>query len=357
MENRKWTEPFFLVILFGLIYITPIEMSKLPVFSGQFNNLDGSLYAVRFMDVILSTFLILFTSRYLIPNHTDLKSLFRIGIIFGVVLLVGSLLEYGWDELTLRVFNLPIAPGEVSDKMLMYTSRETLTLTILSGNVIVMTAGVFFGLARERNSQIRRQEKLELQNLEAEVKYLRSQLNPHFLFNSLNNIYAITQRNEDQEGSDALLRLSGLMRYMLYDSAGESVGLNQEIEHLQNFIDLMLLKYKRDTPPDIEFDIEGKTENIKVSPLLLLPLVENAFKHGIDNHGKGFVHMRLATSDDTVEFSLINSRFPDRIASREHKGIGIENVKRRLEYLYPQRHKLEINLTEDEYQVIMRISL
>ena len=185
MENRKWTEPFFLVILFGLIYITPIEMSKLPVFSGQFNNLDGSLYAVRFMDVILSTFLILFTSRYLIPNHTDLKSLFRIGIIFGVVLLVGSLLEYGWDELTLRVFNLPIAPGEVSDKMLMYTSRETLTLTILSGNVIVMTAGVFFGLARERNSQIRRQEKLELQNLEAEVKYLRSQLNPHFLFNSL----------------------------------------------------------------------------------------------------------------------------------------------------------------------------
>ncbi|NQV41642.1 MAG: histidine kinase [Candidatus Marinimicrobia bacterium] len=357
MLNKKWIEPLFFVILFGVIYLTPVEMAKLPVFSGQFNNLDGSLYAVRFMDVLVSTCLILFSSRYLIPNHIDLKSLLQMGIIFGVVLLLGSLFEYGWDELTLRVFNLPIGPGEVSDKMLMYTSRETMTLTILSGNVIVMIAGVFFGLARERNSQIRRQEKLELQNLEAEVKYLRSQLNPHFLFNSLNNIYAITQRNEDQEGSDALLRLSGLMRYMLYDSAGDSVGLNQEIEHLQNFMDLMLLKYERNNPPDIKFEIQGDTENYKVSPLILLPFVENAFKHGIDNHGKGFIHMNLVTSLDFIEFSLVNSRFPDRIATQEHRGIGLENVKRRLEHLYPNKHKLEINMTEKQYQVLMRISL
>ncbi|MBT3632196.1 MAG: histidine kinase [Candidatus Marinimicrobia bacterium] len=355
--NRKWIEPLLLLILFGLIYFTPIGMAKLPVFSGQFNNLDGSLYSVRLMDVVISAFLILFASRYLIPNQLDRRSILKIVIAFGTVLLACSVIEYGWDALTLRVFNLPTAAGEVSDKMLLYTRRETLNLTILSGNLIVLTAGIFYGLARDRNSQIRRHERLELKNLEAEVKYLRSQLNPHFLFNSLNNIYAITQRNDDQEGSDALLRLSGLMRYMLYDSAGDSIGLHQEIEHLQNFKDLMLLKYKRDDPPFVDIQIEGEPENFRVAPLILLPFVENAFKHGIDNHGKGYIKMKLVAARDVIEFSINNSRFPDRVASQEHKGIGLENVTRRLEHLYPEKHTLEISMTEEEYQVLMRISL
>ncbi|MCF7826414.1 MAG: histidine kinase [Candidatus Marinimicrobia bacterium] len=354
---RKWIEPLLFVILFGLIYFTPIEMARQPVFSGQFNNLDGSLYAVRFMDVLISALLILFASRYLIPQHLDRKAILRIILTYGGVLLAASVLEYGWDWLTLRVFNLPTAPGEVSDKMLLYTQRETMKLTILSGNLIVLTAGVFYGLARERNAHIRRQEKLELQNLEAEVKYLRSQLNPHFLFNSLNNIYAITQRNQDQEGSDALLRLSGLMRYMLYDSAGESIGLDKEVEHLRNFMDLMLLKYKHDDPPDIDLHVEGDTQNYRVAPLILLPFVENAFKHGIDNHGKGFIRMRLEVTGNEMEFSLKNSRFPDRSASPEHKGIGLDNVKRRLEHLYPEKHLLEISENEDAYHILLRISL
>ena len=354
---RKWTEPLFFIILFGLIYFIPIGMAKLPVFAGQFNNLDGSLYAVRLTDVLISTVLILFASRYPIPSHLDKGSLLKVMVAYGSVLLVSSLFEYGWDALTLRVFNLPLGPGEVSDKMLLYTRRETMHLTIFSGNFLVLTAGVFYGLARERNSQIRRQERLELENLGAEVKYLRSQLNPHFLFNSLNNIYAITQRNDDHEGSDALLRLSGLMRYMLYDSAGDSIGLNQEIEHLQNFMDLMLLKYKRDDPPEIDVQIEGELDKFRVAPLILLPFVENAFKHGIDNQGKGFIRMKLVASQNKIEFTLVNSRFPDRVASQEHKGIGLENVKRRLEHLYPEKHSLEIKVTDVEYRVEMGISL
>lgn len=354
--NRKWIEPLSLIILFGLIYYTPIELAQKPVFSGEFNDIDGSLYVVRFMDVIVSTLLVLFASRFMIPHDLGWGSLLKMLGAFGAAFVAISAIEYGWDQLTLLVFNLPTGPGEVSDKMLLYTRRETMNLTILSGNLIVLTGGVFYGLARERNSQIRRQEKLELKNLEAEVKYLRSQLNPHFLFNSLNNIYAITQRNEDQEGSDALLRLSGLMRYMLYDSAGEKVGLDQEIEHLRNFMDLMLLKYKQNDPPDIDIQIEGKTSHFRLVPLILLPFVENAFKHGIDNHGKGFIHLHLKVVGTDLHFSLKNSRFPDRTASQQHKGIGLDNVKRRLEHLYPGKHSLEFNVTEDSYQIILRIS-
>jgi len=355
--KRKMIEPLILITLFSVIYFAPIQAAKLPVFFGQFNNLDGSIYAVRLMDVLISAILMLFASRFLIPNHLDINSLLKIGLALGAALLASSLFEFGWDALILRVFNLPTGPGEVSDKMLMYTRRESINLTILSGNLMILVVGVFYGLARERNSQIRRQEKLEVENLEAEVKYLRSQLNPHFLFNSLNNIYAITQRNEDQEGSDALLRLSGLMRYMLYESAVERIGLHKEMEHIQNFMDLMLLKYKHDDPPQVDVEIEGETDSFRIAPLILLPFVENAFKHGIDNHGKGFIKINLVTGRDTIEFSLRNSHFPDRIASPEHKGIGLENVRRRLEHLYPERHDLEIRMTEDEYQVFMRIKL
>lgn len=345
------------MVLFGTIYLTPIQTAQLPVFYDQFNDLDGSLYAVRFMDVLLSTALLLFAARSLIPNRLDRISLVKLSIFLVSAILVSSLLEYGWDALVLRAFNLPVAPGEVSDKMLMYTRRETLNLTIMSGNVVVLVAGVFYGLARERNSQIRRQERLEREKLEAEVKYLRSQLNPHFLFNSLNNIYAITQRNDDQEGSDALLRLSGLMRYMLYDSDAESIGLHQEVEHLHNFIDLMLLKYKRDEPPQIEFTLDGDIKQCRVVPLILLPFVENAFKHGIDNNGQGYITIDLACTRGSMHFTVKNSYFPDRRASKEHSGIGLENVRRRLEHLYPGKHNLEINSNENEFIIQMRLSL
>ena len=147
------------------------------------------------------------------------------------------------------------------------------------------------------------------------------------------------------------------MRYMLYDSAGESIGLQQEIEHLHNYMDLMLLKYRHDDPPDVDFQVDGITPNLRVAPLILLPFVENAFKHGLDNKGEGSIRIKILAQNDRVDFSVTNSHFPDRTASETHKGIGLENVKRRLEHHFPDRHELEIKISEDEYQVRLRISL
>ncbi|NQT62635.1 MAG: histidine kinase [Candidatus Marinimicrobia bacterium] len=354
---RKWIEPVLLILLFGVAYFSPIQSATRPVFYGEFNNLDGSLYAVRIFDMLLSVALVMVVARTLIPKRLNIKSLLQVAGLFLGLLLLSSGLEWAWDQMTLRVFNLPTELGEVSDKMLLTTRKEILNLTILSGNVLVMVGGIFYGLMRERNQQMHRQERLELENLAAEVKYLRSQINPHFLFNTLNNIYAITQRHDDQEGSDALLRLSGLMRYMLYDSEGDLTGLQKEIDHLQNYMDLMLLKYSKDDPPKIELVIKGSPEAIQVAPLMLLPFVENAFKHGIDNQGKGWIHILLNTSTDKLSFSVENSRFPGRHASNDHKGIGLENVKRRLEHHYAERHKLSIDESEDEYGIKLEIQL
>lgn len=352
---RKWLEPTLLILLFGVVYFSPIQSATRPVFYGEFNNLDGSLYAVRIFDAFLSVVLVMLAARILIPRRLDIMSLFQIVGVFLGILLVGSGLEWAWDQLVLRAFNLPTSPGEVSDKMLLISRKEILNLTIFPGNVLVMVGGIFYGLMRERNQQMRRQERLELENLEAEVKYLRSQINPHFLFNTLNNIYAITQRHDDQEGSDALLRLSGLMRYMLYDSEGDVIGLEREIDHLTNYMDLMLLKYDKDTLPDVELNVTGNPEMTQVAPLILLPFVENAFKHGIDNQGKGYIKIILELSSEKLVFSVKNSHFPDRQASDDHKGIGLENVKRRLEHHYPEKHSLSIDASEDEYAIVLEL--
>lgn len=352
---RKWIEPALLLLLFGVVYFSPIQSATRPVFYGEFNNLDGSLYAVRIFDMLLSAVLVMVVARTLIPKRLNPATLLQVTAMFLGLILLGSGLEWVWDQLVLRAFNLPTSPGEVSDKMLLSTRKEILNLTIIPGNVLVMVGGIFYGLMRERNHQLRRQERLELENLEAEVKYLRSQINPHFLFNTLNNIYAITQRHDDQEGSDALMRLSGLMRYMLYDSEGEVIGLQQEIDHLNNYMDLMLLKYDKEDLPAVDLKVEGNPETTRVAPLILLPFVENAFKHGIDNQGNGYIKILLKLSPDKLFFSVKNSHFPDRRASEDYRGIGLDNVKRRLEHHYSERHSLTIDTSEDEYAIELEL--
>ena len=120
-------------------------------------------------------------------------------------------------------------------------------------------------------------------------------------------------------------------------------------------MDLMLLKYDKAELPEVDLKIEGNPETIQLAPLILLPFVENAFKHGIDNQGKGYIKILLDLSTDMLVFSVKNSHFPDRKASDEHKGIGLDNVKRRLEHHYPGKHTLSIESSADEYAIELEI--
>jgi len=357
MNKRIWLEPLLLLCFLGAIYLHPIITAPLPVFWGEFNSVDGSLYAVRIMDILLSLTLVLLAARRLIPQDLKPMSLVKLAGGFVTILLLASLVEIAWDWLALRAFNLPTAPGEVSDKMLAYPQRETLELSVLLGNSLVLAGGLIYGLILDWNTQLRQQALLERRHLEAEVNFLRSQINPHFLFNTLNNIFAITQRNADQEGSDALLRLSGLMRYMLYESTGTEISLHQEIEHLRNYRDLMLLKYARDHQPDIRISVDVIPETCKVAPLILLPFVENAFKHGIDNQGNGSIDINLSLTDNLLRFQVTNPVLQDRTPDSEHKGIGLENVRQRLELIYPERHTLTIDKNDGVFQVKLEVKL
>ena len=206
--------------------------------------------------------------------------------------------------------------------------------------------------ARQREEEER---DLKHRNLEAEMQFLRSQINPHFLFNALNNIYSLTQIRPN-EASPMILKLSEMLRYVLYESSVEKVTLTKEIGYLENFIDLQ--KLKDSEMENITFEHQKADVSLQIAPMILIPFVENSFKHsGIQNTSSGWIKMELTTEGDKMHFTCTNSVPKVREAKDEVGGVGLKNVRRRLELVYPEKHDLRIEYGSEEFKVSLIIDL
>jgi two-component system, LytTR family, sensor histidine kinase AlgZ len=196
----------------------------------------------------------------------------------------------------------------------------------------------------------------ENERLLAELNFLKAQINPHFLFNTLNNLYYLAY-TQSPNTTEVIAKLSQMMRYMIYDSNYLHVPLTKEIEYMQNYISLERLRLNDQIP--IKFDIHGPTEGVLIAPLIFITFLENAFKHGVSNHYPGAwvnisIHMRGKECIYRVENSKLNGSKPE---ANEKSGIGLQNVKRRLELSYPERHELMIEDKPDRYSVELKITL
>ncbi len=181
-----------------------------------------------------------------------------------------------------------------------------------------------------------------------EIALLRSQVNPHFLFNTLNNIYSLVY-NKSDEAPEAVMKLSSIMRYMLYDSNTDVVAVNKEVEYLNSFIELQQLRITQ--KGFIEMKVTGSMENRTIAPMLLIPFVENAFKHGEKNHTPGII-INLDLEPGRLVFTVQNYIKPNPQAPAEESGgFGLENIKRRLGLLYPDKHELTLNLSEEKFKI------
>jgi LytS/YehU family sensor histidine kinase len=218
-------------------------------------------------------------------------------------------------------------------------------------SLLKLSKGWFLLTQAEKQIMLIRQEKVE-----SELSALKSQINPHFLFNSLNNIYSLSL-GESGKAPAAILKLSDLMRYMLYESNEEKVSLKKEIDFLENYIDLQRLRSDRRSK--IEYNRDGSPGGLKIAPLLFLPLVENSFKHGIKGDpAGGYVKISMDIRENILEMSLENNKgIVDEIEDLENSGIGLANVKRRMELLYPEKSLLEINETESDFKVKLKLEL
>ncbi len=211
-----------------------------------------------------------------------------------------------------------------------------------------------------RSNEARMQlEEEKRKSAEAELVWLKHQLNPHFLFNTLNNISSLTQIDPDK-AQESIGQLSDLLRYALYDSEAEKVSLASEMEFMSNYVDLMALRCNELTTVTKEFQMPQGS--IEVAPLLFISLVENAFKHGVNARYPSYVNVKMYYQDGKVWFSCSNSVFnkgTEAAAKSDHigSGIGLENMKRRLELLYPGRYTYEQKIENDTYIVTVEIDV
>jgi two-component system LytT family sensor kinase len=201
-----------------------------------------------------------------------------------------------------------------------------------------------------------RLQEAEFKQLQTELALLKSQVNPHFFFNTLNNLYALSL-GKSERVPEMILKISNLMRYVMDSSRKKEVELNQEIEFLKNYIALEKLRFR--TESDIQFQINGQTEGKRIAPLLLIPFIENSFKHGANSTiGNFYIHMKFIINENGLSFLIKNNKQENYKAdSPSSLKSGLNNVKRRLELLYPNKHKLEIQEKIASYEVHLEISL
>ncbi|MEI7498907.1 MAG: sensor histidine kinase [Bacteroidota bacterium] len=191
--------------------------------------------------------------------------------------------------------------------------------------------------------------ELMLENKSGELALLRSQINPHFLFNTLNNIYSLVYK-KSEDAPEAVMKMSAIMRYMLYDATTDKVLLEKEIEYLKSLIELEKLRLRHSD--FVEFNISGNFEGRTIAPMLLIPFVENAFKHGSKRVTNPGIRINLSVTPQEIHFNVINHLRKNISAPKDLMGgIGLKNISRRLNLLYPGKHHLEINSDDDLFNV------
>jgi hypothetical protein len=230
-----------------------------------------------------------------------------------------------------------------------YASDWFITIATLT----LLTIGILS--YRWRIATVKKQQSRKAIQLESELNFLKSQVNPHFLFNTLNNIYALCQVNS-RNAAPMVGKISEMMRYMIYDCTSDLVPLQRELDYLKNYIDLNQLKSNRKLNASIE--VVGNPNGLKIAPLLLINFLENSFKHGdLNLNGDGFIKVHLAIRGLELVFSVRNS-FRDSPPSREEQtGIGLENVKHRLSLLYPGRYSLMIDKNNSIFEIELKLKL
>jgi len=322
-----------------------------------FNDLDINSYNFRRGSKILVgvTLLIIVNTKWLFPK-LYIQNQIGLYIVLGILLLmvVYLSLETFLDPYleTLRD-KPPRRPRRGSGHNNNFNFARL--FNSLMPYLLAFVGSTLFEISRFANQKTKEAMLLRSEKLETEMKFLKSQINPHFLFNSLNNIYSLSYLKPEKT-PDNLLKLSEMLRYMLYECNEDKVPLSKEIDYLKNYIALKLLKDSRGMK--VSVNLEPQSPNLMIAPMLLIPFVENAFKHGnIEDLEKGWISIDLKTVDQKLIFKVSNSFAPTPSTKDEVGGIGLPNVKRQLALLYPNNYQLDIDSKTNEYHVSLEIKL
>lgn len=247
-----------------------------------------------------------------------------------------------------------ILDGFTHEREFVYSLRFALYVFI-SAFFLVQFVGLLKFVENYFELEAHKQE-LEKNQLISELRFLKAQVNPHFLFNTLNNLYYLAF-TKSPNTPDVIAKLSQMMRYMLYESNHNRVPLDKELEYMENYISLEKLRLSDEVP--ITFEVSGSTEGKMIAPLVFITFLENAFKHGVSNGKKGsWIDVSIHVENDTCTYQVKNSKIQNTDKTvPEKSGIGLQNVKRRLDLSYPNDYELELDETEDTYSIQLRLKV
>ena len=296
-------------------------------------------FSIAMIPVALSNIpIFLINSEWLIPKIFRKRGL-PAYLLFLLALVVVSVLVQG-------AFKEWLVPQVRNHRSVFWATVPLLFVTAISTGY----GFIVYLMAQEKARQEERQERLQ-----SEVSFLRSQISPHFIFNLLNSIvYLIRIKSERAES--VTFQLSELMRYMLYESGDAQVPLDQEIAYLENYVELQKIRFDEDV--DIRLRVDGAPSGQVIEPMLLIPFVENAFKHGVGLVQDPFIDIVLRISERELDFSISNKIAPESAEDKDQaSGIGLRNVTRRLELLYPDKHQLEIWQADGLFSIHLSLKL
>jgi two-component system, LytTR family, sensor histidine kinase AlgZ len=280
---------------------------------------------------------------YLLPRFRIHKNTLKYLLEFTVPFVV---------IVTLHLFLKRYIYADMGDsKRFLYASKF-----ILQHATTTLFIAIFVGMLKFAEDWLElegKRKELENEKLTAELTFLKAQINPHFLFNTLNNLYYLAFTNSPNT-TEVISKLSQMMRYMIYDSNHEKVLLSKEIEYIENYIGLEKLRLNNQIP--INFKVEGEVNQVKIVPLILITFLENAFKHGVSNNSKNaYISINLNLQNKELIYTVENSKLETN--NHEKSGIGLQNVKRRLDLSYPQKSHLEVTDTENDYKIILTLGI
>lgn len=295
-------------------------------------------------------------SEVLIPrllNQNKVKTfiLVNLGLSLTISFLIKQIdLQLQLRELMNKAFRAAREGGVMKREE--YIDYFSLLITLIILGVSTVMASI-----RSWQTSLRARKELEKEKIESELSFLKAQINPHFFFNTLNNIYALTQTDNEKAGA-AVHKLSRMMRYVLYDTLQKNVMLSQEIEFLRDYIELMKLRLTEKVRLDI--NIASTVSEVPIAPMLFLPFVENAFKHGTSATEPSVIGVTVTQQSGEVRLSVKNTLFKAKKTSlEESNGIGLTNTRRRLDILYPGKYELDVeeNVKEKYFFVDLKLKV
>lgn len=230
---------------------------------------------------------------------------------------------------------------EIQPRQIIAEKPNGLWVVAIATNLLALLISSFYAILEIRFRNERRNQEIIRQQNEAQIQFLRAQINPHFLFNILNNIYALAIVHSDRT-ADMVMHLSRLMRFVVYDTQAPQIPLEREIAHIHEFIELF--RMRSESPLDIQFQVNGNPEGVWLEPMLLIPLVENCCKHcDFDLNPTAFIRIELRIEDAKLEFHTQNTYNPTNQQKDQVGGVGLENIRRRLELQYQHKYQLHIH--------------